>query len=192
MSGAEIANVCNEAALHAARSGSTQVEFTDFQYAVDRVIAGASPLLFLFVLFSLSVSLVLVVYLRERLRISCCLGGAGLERKSRVLAPPERKTVAYHEAGHAVMGWFLEHADPVLKVSIVPRGAAALGFTQYLPKDRRLNSKEQMLDMVCMMLGGRVAEQIFFGKASTGAADDLDRVTQVLYSEVRRLELECH
>ncbi|KAI0274732.1 ATP-dependent metallopeptidase Hfl [Gloeopeniophorella convolvens] len=145
-SGADIANVCNEAALHAARHASEYVEEIDFESAIERVIAG-------------------------------------LERKSRVLSPEEKKTVAYHEAGHAVCGWFLEHADPLLKVSIIPRGVGALGYAQYLPPDRYLLSTPQMLDRICMTLGGRVSEEIFFGaeNITTGAQDDLQKITRMAF-----------
>ncbi|KAH9004325.1 ATP-dependent metallopeptidase Hfl [Lactarius hatsudake] len=145
-SGADIANVCNEAALHAARLSSEFVEERDFESAIERVIAG-------------------------------------LERKSRVLSPEEKKTVAYHEAGHAVCGWFLEHADPLLKVSIIPRGVGALGYAQYLPPDRYLLSTPQMLDRICMTLGGRVSEEIFFGteNITTGAQDDLQKITRMAF-----------
>ena len=110
---------------------------------------------------------------------------AGLEKKSKVLSQKERRTVAFHEAGHALLGWFLEHADPVLKVSIVPRGSSALGYTQYLPSDQFIIRKEKLDDMMCMALGGRVAEEIIFGSITTGAQDDLDRVSQLAYSQVR-------
>ncbi|KAH9081960.1 ATP-dependent metallopeptidase Hfl [Lactarius deliciosus] len=145
-SGADIANVCNEAALHAARHSSEFVEERDFESAIERVIAG-------------------------------------LERKSRVLSPEEKKTVAYHEAGHAVCGWFLEHADPLLKVSIIPRGVGALGYAQYLPPDRYLLSTPQMIDRICMTLGGRVSEEIFFGteNITTGAQDDLQKITRMAF-----------
>ncbi|KAH6916848.1 peptidase family M41-domain-containing protein [Coprinopsis sp. MPI-PUGE-AT-0042] len=145
-SGADIANVCNEAALHAARKGSDYVESVDFDTAIERVIVG-------------------------------------LERKSRVLSPEEKKTVAYHEAGHAICGWFLEHADPLLKVSIIPRGTGALGYAQYLPADRYLLSTPQMLDRICMTLGGRVSEEIFFGaeNITTGAQDDLQKITRMAF-----------
>jgi len=92
--------------------------------------------------------------------------------------------VAHHEAGHAVVGWFLEHSSPLLKVSIVPRGMAALGYAQYVPKERKLHTKEQMVDTICMMLGGRIAELLFFGRSSTGAQDDLQKVTRIAYSLV--------
>ncbi|KAG1757701.1 ATP-dependent metallopeptidase Hfl [Suillus lakei] len=145
-SGADIANVCNEAALHAARKGHESVKVDDFESAIERVIAG-------------------------------------LERKSRVLSSEEKKTVAYHEAGHAVCGWFLEHADPLLKVSIIPRGVGALGYAQYLPPDRYLLSTPQMLDRICMTLGGRVSEEIFFGpeNITTGAQDDLQKITRMAF-----------
>jgi AFG3 family protein len=145
--GAEIANVCNEAALIAARRNKTAVDMQDFQDAVDRVIGG-------------------------------------LEKKNKIISPEEKKIVAYHEAGHAVAGWFLEHADPLVKVSIVPRGVAALGYAQYLPKEQFLYQTEQLIDEMCMTLGGRAAEQIIFGKISTGALSDLERITKMAYSIV--------
>jgi AFG3 family protein len=145
--GAEIANVCNEAALIAARKNKTAVDMQDFQDAVDRVIGG-------------------------------------LEKKTKIISPEEKKIVAYHEAGHAVAGWFLEHADPLVKVSIVPRGVAALGYAQYLPKEQFLYQTEQLIDEMCMTLGGRAAEQIIFGKISTGALSDLERITKMAYSIV--------
>jgi cell division protease FtsH len=145
--GAEIANVCNEAALIAARRASKAVEFSDFQDAVDRVIGG-------------------------------------LEKKNKIISPEEKQIVAYHEAGHAVVGWFLEHCDPLVKVSIVPRGMAALGYAQYLPKEQFLYTTEQINDSVCMALGGRVAEDIIFGRVSTGAQNDLERITKMAYDIV--------
>ncbi|CAJ0627719.1 5474_t:CDS:2 [Entrophospora sp. SA101] len=146
-SGADIANVCNEAALIAARYFKESVEEEHFEQAIERVIAG-------------------------------------LEKRSRVLSPEEKKTVAYHEAGHAVAGWFLEHADPILKVSIIPRGIGALGYAQYLPKDQYLYSTSQLLDRMCMTLGGRVSEQIFFNIVTTGAQDDLQKVTKLAYAQI--------
>ncbi|SHO79519.1 Mitochondrial inner membrane m-AAA protease component [Malassezia sympodialis ATCC 42132] len=143
-SGADVANVCNEAALIAARAEAPSIDEHHFELAIERVIAG-------------------------------------LERKSRVLSPEEKTTVAYHEAGHAVCGWFLEHADPLLKVSIIPRGVGALGYAQYLPKERFLFSTEQLLDRMCMTLGGRVAEEIFFGRITTGAQDDLSKITRMAF-----------
>ena len=145
--GAEIANVCNEAALIAARKNKKKVDMKDFQDAVDRVIGG-------------------------------------LEKKNKLISPGEKKIVAFHEAGHAVAGWFLEHADPLVKVSIVPRGTAALGYAQYLPKEQFLYQTEQLLDEMCMALGGRAAEEIVFGKISTGALSDLERITKLAYSIV--------
>ncbi|MCR6638068.1 MAG: ATP-dependent zinc metalloprotease FtsH [Sporocytophaga sp.] len=145
--GAEIANVCNEAALIAARKDKQEIDMNDFQDAIDRVIGG-------------------------------------LEKKNKIISPEEKKIVAYHEAGHAVAGWFLEHADPLVKVSIVPRGIAALGYAQYLPKEQFLYTTEQLFDEMCMTLGGRAAEEIVFGKISTGALSDLERITKMAYSMV--------
>ncbi len=145
--GADIANVCNEAALIAARKGKEQVEMDDFQDAIDRVIGG-------------------------------------LEKKNKIISPDEKKIIAYHEAGHAVCGWFLEHAYPLLKVTIVPRGVAALGYAQYTPKEQYLYDTEQLMDQMCMTLGGRAAEDIFFGKISTGAQNDLQQVTKLSYAMV--------
>ncbi|NEM96862.1 ATP-dependent zinc metalloprotease FtsH [Pontibacter burrus] len=145
--GAEIANVCNEAALIAARRNKKAVDQQDFNDAIDRVIGG-------------------------------------LEKKNKIISPEEKKIVAYHEAGHAVAGWFLEHADPLVKVSIVPRGVAALGYAQYLPKEQFLYTTEQLIDEMCMALGGRAAEEIVFGKISTGALSDLERITKMAYSIV--------
>uniref|UniRef100_A0A3Q3MSH2 AFG3-like protein 1 n=1 Tax=Mastacembelus armatus TaxID=205130 RepID=A0A3Q3MSH2_9TELE len=144
--GADIANVCNEAALIAARHLSRHISTKHFEQAVERTIRG-------------------------------------LEKKSLILQLPERITVAYHEAGHAVVGWFLEHADPLLKVSIVPRGKG-LGYKWYLPKEEYLFTQEQLFDRMCMMLGGRVAEQVFFHRITTGALDDLRKVTQSAYAQV--------
>jgi len=145
--GADIANVCNEAALIAARGNKKAVDMQDFQNAIDRVIGG-------------------------------------LEKKSKIISPEEKEIVAYHEAGHAVAGWFLEHADPLVKVSIVPRGLAALGYAQYLPKDQYLYRTEKLLDEICMSLGGRAAEDLIFGKISTGALSDLERITKMAYGMV--------
>ncbi|CAF0730860.1 unnamed protein product [Adineta steineri] len=147
-SGADVSNVCNEAALIAARDLNTEIELKHFEAAIDRVIAG-------------------------------------MEKKSQVLQPEEKKQVAYHEAGHAVCGWFLQHADPILKVSIIPRGKA-LGYAQYMPKEQYLYTKDQLFDRMCVMLGGRVAEIIFFNRISTGAQDDLQKITQSAYSQVVR------
>jgi len=145
--GAEIANVCNEAALIAARYNKTEINMKDFQDAIDRVIGG-------------------------------------LEKKNKLISPDEKRIVAYHEAGHAVSGWFLEHADPLVKVSIVPRGVAALGYAQYLPKEQFLYQTEQLIDEMCMTLGGRAAEELVFGKISTGALSDLERITKMAYAMV--------
>ncbi|ORZ31289.1 peptidase family M41-domain-containing protein [Catenaria anguillulae PL171] len=149
-SGADIANVCNEAALVAARYRAEAVHLAHFEQAIERVIAG-------------------------------------LEKKTKVLSPEEKRIVAYHEAGHAVAGWFLQHADPLLKVSIIPRGSAALGYAQYLPKDMYLHSTEHLLDRMCMTLGGRVAEKIFFGSVTSGAKDDLEKVTKLSYAMIAQL-----
>ena len=145
--GAEIANVCNEAALLAARRGKKQVEMKDFQDAIDREIGG-------------------------------------LEKRNKLISPEEKEIVAYHEAGHAIAGWFLEHANPLVKVSIVPRGIAALGYAQYLPKEQYLYRTEQLFDEMCMTLGGRAAEEVIFGKISTGALSDLEKITKLAYSMV--------
>lgn len=145
--GAEIANVCNEAALIAARKDKKAVEMKDFHDAIDRVIGG-------------------------------------LEKKNKIISPEEKRIVAYHEAGHAVAGWFLEHANPLVKVSIVPRGVAALGYAQYLPKEQFFYTYDQLMDEMCMTLGGRAAEQIVFGRISTGALSDLERITKMAYSIV--------
>ncbi|HIF14151.1 MAG TPA: peptidase M41, partial [Bacteroidetes bacterium] len=145
--GAEIANVCNEAALIAARKEKKEITMIDFQDAIDRVIGG-------------------------------------LEQKSKIISPEEKRIIAYHEAGHAIAGWHLKHADPLVKVTIVPRGIAALGYAQYLPKEQYLYTKEQLLDSMCMTLGGRAAEQIIFGEVSTGAQNDLERITKMAYAMV--------
>lgn len=145
--GAEIANVCNEAALIAARKNKEAVDMQDFQDAIDRVIGG-------------------------------------LEKKNKIISPEEKRIVAYHEAGHAIAGWFLEHADPLVKVSIVPRGVAALGYAQYLPKEQFLYTTEQLEDGMSMTLGGRAAEELVFGKISTGAQNDLERITKLAYAMV--------
>lgn len=145
--GAEIANVCNEAALIAARKNKSWVEMIDFHDAIDRVIGG-------------------------------------LEKKNKIILPEEKRIIAYHEAGHAIIGWFLRHAHPLLKVTIVPRGVAALGYAQYLPKEHYLYTTEQLLDELCMTLGGRAAEEVVFDKISTGAQNDLERVTRLAYAMV--------
>jgi cell division protease FtsH len=145
--GADIANICNEAALIAARKGKQSVEMDDFQDAVDRVIGG-------------------------------------LEKKNKIISPDEKRIIAYHEAGHAICGWYLEHAYPLLKVTIVPRGVAALGYAQYTPKEQYLYNTDQLMDQICMTLGGRASEDIFFGKISTGAQNDLQQITRIAYSMI--------
>lgn len=145
--GADIANICNEAAIMAARKDKSKVEISDFESATDRVIGG-------------------------------------LESR-KIMSPEEKRVVAYHEAGHAVAGWNLEFADPLLKVTIVPRGSGALGYAQYLPKELFLRTRDQILDIVCMALAGRASEQVNFGRVTTGAADDLRRVTQIVYQMVQ-------
>jgi AFG3 family protein len=145
--GADIANICNEAALIAARRNKTGVDMEDFNYSLDKVIGG-------------------------------------LERKSKIIAPAEKEIIAYHEAGHAICGWYLEHAMPLVKVTIVPRGIGTLGYAQYLPKDEYITRTEAILDRMCMTMGGRAAESIIFDKISTGAQSDLDQVTRMAYAMV--------
>ena len=145
--GADIANVCNEAALIAARKNKEAVDMSDFQDAIDRVIGG-------------------------------------LEKKNKIISPEEKQIIAYHEAGHAICGWYLEHAYPLLKVTVVPRGSAALGYAQYTPKEQYLYNTDQLMDQICMTLGGRASEEIFFGKISTGASNDLQQITKIAYSMI--------
>jgi len=145
--GADIANICNEAALIAARKGKTEVDMSDFNDAIDRVIGG-------------------------------------LEKKNKIILPEEKRIIAYHEAGHAVSGWYLEHAHPLVKVTIVPRGVAALGYAQYLPKEMYIRTTDHLMDDMCMSLGGRAVEEIVFGKISTGALSDLQHVTSAAYAMV--------
>ncbi len=145
-SGADIANVCNEAALIAARNNKKQVEKEDFLSAIDRIVGG-------------------------------------LERRSKIITPTEKRTIAYHEAGHATVSWVLEHANPLIKVTIIPRGKA-LGAAWYLPEERQITTKEQMLDEMASILGGRASEEMNFGKVSTGALNDLERVTKQAYAMV--------
>jgi len=140
-SGADIANICNEGAIIAARTDMPAVGLSEFEQATERVMAG-------------------------------------IEKKS-IMTPAERKTVAYHEAGHAVTGWFLEHANPLLKITIIPRSKGSLGFAQYLPEELSLYTKEALIDMIKVALGGRVAEDIFFKKVTTGASDDIKKITQI-------------
>lgn len=145
-SGADIANVCNEAALIAARSGKKFVQKEDFMNAVDRIVGG-------------------------------------LEKRTKITTADERKSIANHEAGHATLSWLLEHANPLVKVTIVPRGKA-LGAAWYLPEERQITTREQLLDEMCATLGGRAAEEVFLGKISTGASNDLERVTKQAYAMV--------
>ena len=145
--GADIANVCNESALIAARRGKTQVDMDDFQFALDRLIGG-------------------------------------LEKKNKIISPEEKKVIAFHEAGHAICGWYLEHASPLVKVTIVPRGVGTLGYAQYLPKEQYITTTEQMQDRICMTLGGRAAESVTFNKISTGAQSDLDQITKMAYGMI--------
>jgi cell division protease FtsH len=145
--GADIANICNEAALIAARKGKSEVDMSDFNDAIDRVIGG-------------------------------------LEKKNKIILPEEKRIIAYHEAGHAVSGWFLEHAHPLVKVTIVPRGVAALGYAQYLPKEMYIRTTDHLMDDMCMSLGGRAVEELVFGKISTGALSDLQHVTRMAYAMV--------
>jgi cell division protease FtsH len=145
-SGADIANVCNEAALIAARKQKTKVEKQDFLDAVDRIVGG-------------------------------------LEKKNKIITADEKAIIAYHEAGHATVSWLLEYAHPLVKVTIVPRGKA-LGAAWYLPEERQITTSEQMLDEICATLGGRAAEELIFSKISSGAQNDLEKVTKTAYSMV--------
>jgi ATP-dependent metalloprotease FtsH len=145
-SGADIANICNEAALIAARKGRPAVGKEDFLDAVDRIVGG-------------------------------------LEKKNKIITPIEKSTIAYHESGHAIVSWLLEHASPLVKVTIVPRGRS-LGAAWYLPEERQLNTTEQLMDEMCAALGGRAAEEVAIGKISTGALSDLEKVTKQAYAMV--------
>ena len=145
--GADIANICNEAAIVAARRKGDTVTLDDFEKATDRIIGGLES--------------------------------------NKIMSKEERSIVAHHEAGHAVAGWFLEHADPLMKVTIIPRSSGALGYAQYLPKEVALRTQPQIMDIVCMALAGRAAEDIFFGRVTTGASDDLKRVTDLVYSTIQ-------
>ncbi|CAF1009947.1 unnamed protein product [Rotaria sp. Silwood1] len=149
MSGADLANICNEAALHAAREGKKVIERNDFEIAVERVVAGAA-------------------------------------KKANTMAPTEKHTVAYHESGHVLTGWLLKTTCLPLKVTIVPRTGPALGFAQYMPKDKKLLHEEEFDEDLCVMLGGRVAEQIVFNTISTGAQDDLKRATKLAYTQIKQ------
>jgi len=145
-SGADIANICNEAALIAARNNKKAVEKQDFLDAVDRIIGG-------------------------------------LEKKNKIITPQEKRTIAFHEAGHATVSWMLQYASPLVKVTIVPRGRS-LGAAWYLPEERQLNTTEQIFDEMCAALGGRAAEEIMFHKVSTGALSDLEKVTKQAYASI--------
>tara|TARA_A100001037_G_scaffold290381_1_gene303146 strand:- start:54 stop:1028 length:975 start_codon:yes stop_codon:yes gene_type:complete len=145
-SGADIANVCNEAALIAARRNKKQIEKQHFLDAMDRIIGG-------------------------------------LEKKSKIISPDEKKTIAFHESGHATVSWMLQYASPLVKVTIVPRGRS-LGAAWYLPEERQLTTTEQLEDEICAALGGRAAEDIFFNKISTGALSDLEKVTKQAYAMI--------
>ena len=145
--GADIANICNEAAIVAARRKADSVSMDDFEKATDRIVGGLES--------------------------------------NKIMSKEERSIVAHHEAGHAVAGWFLEHADPLLKVTIIPRSSGALGYAQYLPKEVFLRTQDQIMDIVSMALAGRAAEEIFFGHVTTGASDDLRRVTDLVYSTIQ-------
>lgn len=145
-SGADIANVCNEAALYAARKSKTQVEKQDFLDAIDRIVGG-------------------------------------LEKKNKIITPGEKRTIALHEAGHATVSWLLKHANPLIKVTIIPRGKA-LGAAWYLPEERQITTTEQLLDELCAILGGRASEEISIGRISTGALSDLERATKQAYAMV--------
>jgi AFG3 family protein len=145
-SGADIANVCNEAALIAARADKKQIDKQDFLDAIDRIVGG-------------------------------------LEKRNKIISPNEKKVIAFHESGHAAVSWLLEHAHPLVKVTIVPRGKA-LGAAWYLPDERQITTYEQMIDEMIATLGGRAAEEIVFGKISTGALNDLEKVTKQAYAMV--------
>lgn len=148
-SGADIANVCNEAALHAARHKQAIVKGENLEYAVERVVGGT-------------------------------------EKRSQVMSPEEKTIIAYHECGHALVGWMLEHTDALLKVSIVPRTTNVLGFAQYVPTDKKLYTTDQLFDRMCMALGGRVAESLTFNRITTGAQDDLKKVTNMAYAQIKQ------
>lgn len=145
--GADIANICNEAAIVAARREADAVSIDDFEKATDRIVGGLES--------------------------------------NKIMSKEERAIVAHHEAGHAIAGWFLEHADPLLKVTIIPRTSGALGYAQYLPKEVFLRTEEQIMHIVSMALAGRAAEEVFFGNVTTGASDDLRRVTELIYSTIQ-------
>ncbi|KAL1378730.1 hypothetical protein pipiens_015392 [Culex pipiens pipiens] len=147
-SGADIANVCNEAALHAARTSQKVVTTTNLEYAVERLVGGT-------------------------------------EKRSHALSHAERRVIAFHESGHALVGWLLPHSDVLLKVTIVPRTTLALGFAQYTPREQKLYSQEQLFDKMCMALGGRAAENLTFDRITTGAQNDLEKVTKMAYAQIK-------
>lgn len=147
--GAEIANVCNEAALHAANEKKVKIDNTDLMYAVDKVLGGTV-------------------------------------KKSSTLTPSEKKVIVYHEAGHAVAAWMLEYANPLIKITIVPRTNKQLGFSQYSDSNLKLLSSKHLFERMCVLLGGRVAENIMFNKISTGAQNDLQKVTDMAYLQVQQ------
>jgi len=148
--GADIASICNESAIFAARRNGEGIDMTDFENATDRVLAG-------------------------------------LAKTNSLMSKETRRTVAVHESGHAVAGWFLQHADPLLKVTVVPRSKGALGFAQYLPSESGLLSAEALQDRIAVALGGRAAEELFVGEITSGAQDDLNKVTQMAYSMISEL-----
>ncbi|XP_055952152.1 paraplegin-like [Argiope bruennichi] len=152
-SGADIANVCNEAALYAARNQKKQVSASDLEYAVERVVGGT-------------------------------------EKRSKVITPSEKRVIAFHECGHALIGWLMKYTDALMKVSIVPRTTNVLGFAQYLPSDQKLYSSEELFERMCMALGGRVAETIVFNHVSTGAEDDLKKVTKMAYAQIKQYGMD--
>ncbi|KAG8197552.1 hypothetical protein JTE90_007288 [Oedothorax gibbosus] len=152
-SGADIANVCNEAALYAARNQKKNISSGDLEYAVERVVGGT-------------------------------------EKRSKVISPGEKRVIAFHECGHALVGWLLKYTDALLKVSIVPRTTNVLGFAQYLPTDQKLYSSEELFERMCMALGGRVAESIVFNRVSTGAEDDLKKVTKMAYAQIKQYGMD--
>ncbi|GBN62054.1 Paraplegin [Araneus ventricosus] len=152
-SGADIANVCNEAALYAARNQKKQVSGSDLEYAVERVVGGT-------------------------------------EKRSKVITPSEKRVIAFHECGHALIGWLMKYTDALMKVSIVPRTTNVLGFAQYLPSDQKLYSSEELFERMCMALGGRVAETVVFNHVSTGAQDDLKKVTKMAYAQIKQYGMD--
>lgn len=147
--GADIANICNESALHAARYKKAKISGDDLSYAVDRIIGGP-------------------------------------EKRHRTTTLWEKRVLAHHEAGHALVSWLLEHTDALIKVSIVPRTNLKLGSTQVIPTDQKLFSKEQLLDRMCMTLGGRVAEAVVFNSVTSGAENDLTKVTKMAYTQIQQ------